>query len=599
MKRFIRFKGLAAFVIIIAVFGIFWFFFADGIVKGLIQKYGTQAVGAKVEIGAADLSLFPAGLELVHLQVTDPESPMKNAVEINRISLGLEPMNLLRRKIIVKEMAVDGIRLGTPRKTSGAIRGKKKPGKVREGKEGTEGKREIKGPCGMVTIPSFKLPDVRKILASEKFQSLEIIQSLRQDLQGEKTKWRDLLAKLPDKQQFDEYRARIDKLKSAKKGGISGLLGSASELTTLQKDIQRDLTQLKNAKRDFKSEMASFKARLREAKSAPLKDVARLKQKYSLSPSGLKNLSKGLLGSRLCRLVQKANGWYQKLQPFIERARRKEKGHEVVKPVRGKGVNVRFKEYEPLPDFLIRKARARIIVEAGDIAGRLTDITPDQDVLGRPLKYKFTGENLNGLQSINLLGALNHVIPLKAKDTANLTVKGYRVKNMVLSGSDAFPLQLDEAMADLKMNAQLAGKTMKATLTSGFDGVKLSGGSTEKASPIKAALLSSLPAISSFHVNADIHGTLRDYAIDLTSDLDRAFAKAAGQAVSKQAAGFQKKLKQAIMAKVDSPLQSTGKDMAGLNSISTELTGRLNLGNGLLGNLKGLKGKGGLKLPFS
>ena len=106
MKRFIRFKGLVAFVIIIVVFGIFWFFFVDGIVKRLIQKYGTQAVGARVEVGAADLSLFPVGLKLEHLKVTDPDSPMKNAVEINRISLSLEPSSLFRRKIIVKEMLV-------------------------------------------------------------------------------------------------------------------------------------------------------------------------------------------------------------------------------------------------------------------------------------------------------------------------------------------------------------------------------------------------------------------------------------------------------------------------------------------------------------
>jgi len=450
-----------------------------------------------------------------------------------------------------------------------------------------------------VTIPSFKIPDVKKILATEKLQSMELIQSIQNDIHGEQAKWQDLLRTLPDKKQFEAYRARIDKLKSARKGGISGLLGSASELSTLQNDIRRDLNKIKSAQKDFEHEMTSFKARLAEAKKAPFKDVTRLKQKYSLSPAGLKHLSKNLLGSRLCRLVQKARGWYQKLQPVIERARRKEKGHEVVKPTRGKGVNVRFKEHEPLPDFLIRKARARIILSVGDIAGLIRDITPDQDVLGRPLTYTFTAKKLKGLQSIDLHGTLDHIVPAKAKDTASLALKGYQVKNMILSGSDAFPLRLDQALADLKMDALLTGNTIKATLVSVFDSVKLSGGSAEKASPIKAALLSSLPAISRFHVSAEIHGTLADYAIDLTSDLDRAFAKAAGRAVRKQAAGFEKKLKQAVMAKVGGPLQSTGKDMRGLNSISKELAGRLHLGNSLLGNLKGLKGKGGLKLPFS
>jgi len=602
MKRFIRLKGLAAFVVVIAVFGAFWLFFVDNIVKGLIQKYGTRAVGAKVEVAAADLSLFPLGLRLEQLRVADPDSPMKNAVEIGRISLGIEPANLLRRKVIVKEMIVDGVQFGTPRKTSGAIAGKKVPGKTGEireaGKEKGGEAMAVKGPCGTVSLPSLQVPDVGKILRTEKLQSLELLQPLRKDIQSEKTKWQDALAKLPDKKQFDVYRAKIDKLKSAEKGGISGLLGSVSEVSTLQKDILRDLDKIKTAQKDFNNETASLKARLAEAKKAPLEDVARLKQKYSLSPAGLQHLSRSLLGSRLCRLVQNGAAWYRKLEPMIERARKKEKGHEVIKPTRGKGVDVRFKEYAPLPDFLIRTTKARIMLQAGDISGVIRDITPDQDVLGRPLTYTFTGTKLKGLQSIDLHGTLDHVVPASAKDTANLTLKGYQVKDLALSGSEAFPLLLDTALADLHMVALLKGSNINATFTSGFDSVKLSGGSAGTESPIKAALLSSLEAISRFHVKADIQGTLTDYTIDLTSDLDKAFAKAAGRAVSDQAAGFEKKLKEGVMAKVGGPLQATGKDMGGLNAIGEELAGRLNLGNGLLGNLKSISGKGGLKLPF-
>jgi len=599
MKRFIRWQGFTFFVIIILVFGAFWFFFVDGIVKGLIQKYGTQAVGARVELRSANLSLFPTGLELNQLRVTDPDSPMRNAVEIQRISLSLEPLNLLRRKVIVREMDLDGIRLGTPRKSSGAIKGKSRSGKAEE--NGGKGKAEgaAKGPCGAVSIPSFQIPDVKKILQTEQLQSLEIVKSLQKDINGEQTKWKDALKSLPGKEKFDGDRRKIDELKSAKKGGIGNLLGSVSGLTTLKKDIQHDLNRIKSARSDFTKEIASLKDRLAEAKKSPLKDVERLKQKYTLSPAGLQHISKALLGSRLCGLVQKGGAWYEKLKPFIERARKKEKGHEVVKPVRGKGVNVRFKEYEPLPDFLVRKAKARVILQAGEITGRILDITPDQDVLGRPLKYTFGGDNLKGLRSFDLSGALNHVSPTQPKDTANLVVKGYKVKDMALSSGTAFPLTLNEALADLKMDALLQGKNIKADIAAGFDSVKLSGGTTKETSPVKDALLSSLSDISRFQVNAKIAGTLSDYGIELNSDLDRVFADAAGKAVGRQAAGFEKKLKNGIMAKVGGPLNATEKDLGGLNGIGKELTERLNLGNGVFGSLKGLKGKEGFKLPFS
>ncbi len=122
MAKWIRWWGLGAFVVIAAILGCLWIFLVDGWVKYLIEEAGTEAVGAKVELDAADLSLFPAGLMLTRLQVTDPNAPMTNVVEIAQVAMGLDGLNLLRRKDIVEEMALEGFRLGTPRVTSGATR---------------------------------------------------------------------------------------------------------------------------------------------------------------------------------------------------------------------------------------------------------------------------------------------------------------------------------------------------------------------------------------------------------------------------------------------------------------------------------------------
>ena len=53
-----------------------------------------------------------------------------------------------------------------------------------------------------------------------------------------------------------------------------------------------------------------------------------------------------------------------------------------VTPLRGKGVDVRFPEYHPLPDLLIRAARVSVEIPAGTLTGQIRHITPDQDVLG-------------------------------------------------------------------------------------------------------------------------------------------------------------------------------------------------------------------------
>ena len=60
MTKWIRWWGLGTFVVLTAIIGVLWIFFVDGWVKRLIEDVGTEAVGARVELGHADLSLFSA-----------------------------------------------------------------------------------------------------------------------------------------------------------------------------------------------------------------------------------------------------------------------------------------------------------------------------------------------------------------------------------------------------------------------------------------------------------------------------------------------------------------------------------------------------------
>jgi hypothetical protein len=106
MKKWLRWQGIAAFVVVSALLAGVWMLVVDRVIQGVIEKAGTKAVGAKVELGAADLTLFPLGLTLSRLQVTDPDEPMVNVVEVARIAGSLDGLNLLRRKVIIKEMAV-------------------------------------------------------------------------------------------------------------------------------------------------------------------------------------------------------------------------------------------------------------------------------------------------------------------------------------------------------------------------------------------------------------------------------------------------------------------------------------------------------------
>lgn len=601
MKRWVRWGGLAVFVVLVAVVAGFWFLLVDGIVERVIEDQGSRLVGAKVELDAADLSLIPAGLTLTGLQITSPEEPMTNAVEIARLAANLDGFNLLRRKVIVEELTAEGVRLGTPRETSGAIA-------VRVEEEGAG--ESAGGPGVSFTMPSFEIPDVKQILANEELETLKLVNELKAEVEGARETWDQRLKELPGKETFDRYGARIEKLKGATKGGVAGALGGLGEIQSIKDDVQKDIAALKDARATLEEKLDSLKARLDRVKKAPQADLRRLQEKYSLSPQGLANLSETLLGQVIGHWARQGAAWYGRLKPLLERAKQAGAaggGPEVVKPLRAGGVDVRYKEAEPLPEFLIRRARVSLQLDAGDIAGDIENVTPDQDVLGKPMTFAFSGEKLKGLQSVSLRGVMDHIDPVRPSDRVNLQAVGYRIQDLQVSEQASWPVTVKKGLADLKVRAGIQGEALNANIRGDLSSLDIAAGSPDEANRLTKALSSAMSGVSALDVEAEVVGTLQDYDVRIRSGLDKILQQAAGRLVQDLSADLKKDLSAAISDKVDGPLKDLTQTLGGLEAINGDLAKRLTQGNDVLGGLLTQGGApkavpkelpGGFKLPF-
>jgi uncharacterized protein (TIGR03545 family) len=576
MRKWLRWQGLLAFLGVVVVLSALWLILVDGIVKRMIEKTGTQVVGARVEVGAADVSLFPLGLRLTRLQVTNPDKPMTNAVEIAEIALSVDPLNLLLRKVLIEKMTLAGVRLNTPRKTSGAI--------AERPVSATALKKKL---AEKFELPSLEIRDVREILRKEELESLKLIASVRADIDAGKEKWQKRLAELPDKKKLKEYKKRIKKLKLKKKDGLFGILGGVSEIMEIRRELEQKINLIRTARADLDRELKLLQKRLKEAEKAPQNDIRRLKQKYSLSPEGLANLSRMLFAGKIAEWMEKTFVWYGRLRPFLERSGERKDGTdtEVVKPLRGRGVNVRFKEYRPLPDFLIRTTQAAIEMPAGAITGQIRNITPDQDILGMPLTFAFSGEGIKHIQSLKLDGKLDHIVPTSAKDTLNIRIRGFELRDITLSDSKQWPVSLQKGLADLDLQATLSGEALAARLAAKLvvelKSVKIAPGKQTDSKPAARVIGDALSGVSRFNLGADISGTLADYDIRLTSDLDRVLKNAVENMVRKQAARLEKDLSSAINKKVSGPLKDLKSGFGGLAAIDADLADRLSRVSGL------------------
>lgn len=578
--KWIRWPGLIAFLAAAAAIAVVWFLVIDTLIKKGIERTGTAMVGAKVELAKADLSLFPLGLTLTGLKVTNPDSPMTNAFEAGKIAFTMDGVNLLRRKVIIDEMTVEGVRLNTARKTSGEV--KKAP------------PAEKPAPAGPPLL-TFGVPDLKEVLAKEDLRSIKAVTELKAAVDGAKDKWQEELKSLPDSKKIEEYKKRIDGLKTSG-NGVTGAVGSAADALKLQDDIKKDLKRINDFKDSLDGKVLEYKRLAKEAAGAPGKDIDRIMKKYSLTPEGITNLSRVFIGGRLAEWFEKSLGWYRRAGPVFKQARKSD-GVEVVKPPRGKGEYVRFQERNPLPDFLIRKALVSVIIPAGDIKGVMTNITPDQHILGAPLKFDFSGDMLKGLKSVKINGVLNRVEPERPKDAVNMDVAGLQVQEMVLSDSKDLPVVLKGALTDFSLRAGVVGEKIDGRLTAGLKSVDIATGGADAQNALQKGIASALSGVKGFNIEADVTGTLDDYDMKISSDLDRVLKDSVGKAVNEQAAELEKRLKAEVMEQVDGPMKELKDSLSGLDAIDgqvKELTGQM---TGLLTEAGKKAAPGGFKLP--
>lgn len=563
----IRWQGLLVFLTVVAGLTAAVAFIAGPLVKWTIEGAGSRAVGARVEVGDAHLSFLPLGLVVADLQVTNPEAPMTNAVQIDRIELGVEPLPLLRRKVIIPALEAVGVRPNTPRARSGAL----------PGREATQEETPSR-PLAGLPLPGIDLPSPRQLLDQEDLASVALAQQLQADVQQRQAAWRERLAALPDQEKLAEYRARLDRLKVVKKDP-QALLTLRADLQALQADLGSDLKGLGDARDGLKDDLATLRTRVAAVRAAPQQDVTRLKEKYALSGEGLSNVSHALFGNRISGWVDTAVTWYRRLAPYLER-RSAATGKKEPAPRRERagGIDLRFPEHDPLPDFLIRTAQVSVVLPAGTVAGRINDITPDQDVLGRPLTFDFASDALQGMKGLTLAGALNHIDPQQPRDTADLTVRGYRASGVELVKSDALGLTLAEGAADIALHADLRAGELGAKGSAALDGVRFAT-TTESKGGLAASVAAALDDVRRFRLDGEVSGTATDYDLRLSSDLDRVLKDAFGKQLKARAAEFETQLTAALDERLAGPLGAVEGQVGELGLLDGDLQARLTEGN--------------------
>lgn len=551
MTKWIRWGGFIAFVVIAAALSAFFLLLAAPLTKGAIEKYGTQANGALVEVADVSISFSPFGLKIEGLQVADAKKPMQNSMQFDRSLLALELAPLFLGKVIISDMSVDGLRFGTARTTSGAVQIVK------------EEKAESNEPS---LLDNVELPSADEILARETFTTEVAGDAFRAAYEQNKAILDERLAAVPDDKALKAYEVEIKALTSGRLKSVEDFQERKKKLDAIKKRFEADQEAIQAARKAIVVAQDEVGGRLKELKNAPANDLKNLKEKYRLDAAGATNLSALLFGNEAGEWAAQTLYWYEKVKPYLEKDEAEAAAEEPVIP-RG-GRYIAFPTPDPWPKALLREARLTAHLAAGDLLIDIRDVTSSQKELGRPTLLVANGSNLKSVDDLTVEAIFDHRTR-PGKDSLSLTVKDWQLDAMKLGIAGA---QLKSANVQVQAYALVSSNTLSANGQADFLQTNFTADSK---TVFEKELGNALGTIKQFNVGAKANGKLQAPTVVINSNLDNQLGAALNQRLKERQREIEDKIERELQAKLRDKLGKYGDDYAQLATLDGSLDNKL------------------------
>jgi uncharacterized protein (TIGR03545 family) len=585
--KMIRWRGLAAFVVVVGLIAVFNLLFLDGIIKNFIEDQASLVAGAKVEIGKLNLKIFGLRLDIRDLQVANPNQPMRNSVEVGSLAFDLGATPLLYRRVAIDRMEVTGLALDTPRKTSGALppRLLKKLEK-RKALELPEVRKIAEKKLEECVLPDFAaLRELSKrtpadLLAGVELESSSFLQDYQRKVEDVRQSWKKRIADLPDPKEIEKNFKELQSLTDQRPRDLTQLPAYLEKINSQQQKLNKIRKNLSSAQQQFQADMSRLRTSLEDVEKLKEQDLKRVLTKLGIqAPSG-EDLICVLVGREM---AQKANGaisWYRKLRAFMPAGggEEKEKREEPRTAPRWKGVDVQFPLTRKYPAFLLREAvfstRQDGLKESkyrfATLEGQLRGLTTDPGLYGEPTRLRVEGTLAEGLARLISLSAILDHRRSPVDDQIDLRVQGLRVQPKGPAGSDGSPLRLASAILEVNGSMRARGEELRGRVRLGIGQPQVHVGP-------KAAVLEGLfKNMGPFDVALEIGGTLEQPSLGLSSSATQILSSGLQKIVSTQSAGVQEEVRKAIASRVGPQTEASKRELGTLEGwIRGELESRL------------------------
>jgi hypothetical protein len=203
----------------------------------------------------------------------------------------------------------------------------------------------------------------------------------------------------------------------------------------------------------------------------------------------------------------------------------------------------------------------------------------------------FAADALQGIGSVRLDAVVDHA-EREGRDQVEARIEAYAVRDLVLSGSEQWPVRIARARADVDVRLARHGDRIAASLRvrSGDTAIETDFGDT----PLGRALADVLEGADRLSLEVEVAGPLADPDITIESDLDAALRRRAEQLVDDRMATLERRIGERIDARIAGPRASLDARLEDLGAVRRMLQSRVDEARQLLSTALGAPGIPGL-----
>ena len=527
--KIFRWRAIGPLLVLFVISGVLWWLFADTIARHESQQVGTSLLGAKVEIQYLHLDLAHGDVTIKGLTIASPHEAFKNLLQADELVADLDMLPLTEKKLVIDRIVANGLRFGTPRETDGRV-----PAESGQGIAGTV-LAETREWASRFQVPVLQLATGKISVDSldpRRLSTIPAADALGARADSSRRAWQAGFDTLRLGPTLDSASATLEQLRGARATDLATINTARQAIDRLKRARDRVTT----LERNVKTGVSQLQAGLAGLDSARQRDYAFARGLLKLPSLDAPDIGAAVFGPGAIKPFEQALYYAQLARRYMPPGLLPRAATGPSR-VRRAGETVRFPKERALPAFLLRSAELSFM----GYAGRLTGLTSDPALYGRPTAFNASGPQLAA-------GAmLNHTrgIPL---DTAGATVGGVQFPAFDIPG---VPLRLDPGAATTQLGFSLNGDTIHARFAIRSSNVRWTRDSGFANSAIGNLIWRAVSGISNLDVETRLSGALEHPALAVRSNLDQAIASRLRAELGAQVAAAEKQMRDRVDALVN------------------------------------------------